>query len=122
MPRLRASNTTSIAAVAATRACANPSRSGSLNRSLSMQHLTDGPMPHDASRFEQQSTLGQALGLGSVMGDENAGQSLIANNPLDRRFNLELGSLIQRGRRLIKQQNQRRVSQSASDRDALCLA
>ena len=72
--------------------------------------------------FKQQSALGQARGLGGVMSNQYAGQSMVVHDVLNGRLDLQLGCFIQRGRRLIEQQHQRRVGQRASNGDALGFA
>ncbi len=56
------------------------------------------------------------------MSNEHAGKSLVVHDALNRRFNLQLGCVIERGGRLIKEKNQRRVRQSTRNRDALGFA
>ena len=55
-----------------------------------MQYLAYRTMTHHPSGFEHQGPLGQACGLGGVVGDQYAGQSLIADDRLDGRFNVSL--------------------------------
>src|ERR1700680_942 len=87
-----------------------------------MQHLADGAIPHYSSRFQYQGSLGQAGGLSGVMSNEYAGGSLVTDDPLNRRFDLELRCFIERGRGLIEKQDQGRIRQGAGQGDALGLA
>src|SRR5437879_1939584 len=81
--RLRASNATIIAAIAATTACASPSRSESLKIILSMKHLFCAPDFEYATGLENHHPISHARCLLEIVRDQHACQAALVHYCLD---------------------------------------
>src|ERR1017187_9763842 len=80
IPRLRASNTTNIAATAATAACPRTRCRGLPNKCLSMQYLSHGSDANYVSTLKHQCAVGESRGLGFIVSHYNASELVVAHN------------------------------------------
>ena len=86
------------------------------------QHLLDGAVLDHLAVAQHDDAIGDIGHDAEIMGDEQYAHAALAPEVVDQAEDLALGRDIERGRRLVRDQERRLVRHSHSDHDALALA